>query len=150
MHITSLWRHLLFNFLKTSIFLLLIRDYQHTKFGIIWVKESKVTEGGESAPQVENVLNRPGEIGLSNSINDTILKISEGQCWVEKYTEVNASCQTQCGVWAFSHTPIQKFSGLTFTLLSSELCTPAILKIKLLLLNGCLLSGLFQTGKVQT
>ena len=31
----------------------------------IWVKESKVTEGGGIPPQVENVLNRPGEIGLS-------------------------------------------------------------------------------------
>ena len=47
---TSLWRHLLFNFLKTSIFLVLIRDYQHTKFGLIWVKESKVTEGGGIRP----------------------------------------------------------------------------------------------------
>ena len=52
-------------FLKKSIFLLLIREYQHTKFGLIWVKESKVTEGGGiHLPQVENVLNRPGEKGL--------------------------------------------------------------------------------------
>ena len=46
MHMTSFWRHLLFIFWKTSIFLLLIRDYQHTKFGLIWVKESKVRRGG--------------------------------------------------------------------------------------------------------
>ena len=53
-------------FLKTSILLLLIRDFQHTEFGLIWVKESKVTEGGGfRPPQIENVLNRPGEIGLS-------------------------------------------------------------------------------------
>ena len=41
--------------------------YHHTKFGSILIKESKVTEGGGGAesPQVENVLNRPGEIGLS-------------------------------------------------------------------------------------
>ena len=85
MHMTSLWRHLLFNFLKTSIFLLLIRDYQHTKFGLIWVKESKVMEGGRSAPlQVENVLNRPGEIGLrwgslqlcQSSVNGLYISVS--------------------------------------------------------------------------
>ena len=41
-------------------------DYHHTKCGLIWSKESKVTEGGGiPPPQVENVLNRPGEIGLS-------------------------------------------------------------------------------------
>ena len=47
-------------------------DYLHTKFGLIWIKETKVTEGGgaESAPfQVENVLNRPGEMGLTNSFS---------------------------------------------------------------------------------
>ena len=54
-------------FVKTSIFLLLIRDYQHTKFGLIWVKEGKVTE-------VKNVLNRPGEIGLKD-INNTMCEI---------------------------------------------------------------------------
>ena len=36
-----------------------MRDYHHTKFGLIWIKESK-----DSASQVENVLNRPGETGL--------------------------------------------------------------------------------------
>ena len=41
-------------------------DYHHTKFGLIWIKESKVTEGGGiRLPQVENVLNRSGEIGLN-------------------------------------------------------------------------------------
>ena len=40
-------------------------DYPHTKFGLICIKETKVTEGGRyPPPQVENVLNRPGEIGL--------------------------------------------------------------------------------------
>ena len=35
---------------------------------------------------------------------DTILKISEGQCWVEKSTEVKAHCQTQCGTLSiFTH-----------------------------------------------
>ena len=39
--------------------------YLHTKFGLIWIKETKVTEGGRNPPpQVENVLNRPGEIGF--------------------------------------------------------------------------------------
>ena len=33
-------------FLKTSIYLLLMTDYLHTKFGLIWIKETKVTEGG--------------------------------------------------------------------------------------------------------
>ena len=53
-------------FLKTSIFILLMKDYHHTKFGLIWIKESKVTARGEESapPQVENVLNRLGEIGL--------------------------------------------------------------------------------------
>ena len=41
-------------------------EYHHTKFGLIWIKENKVTEGGRNPPpQVENVLNRPGEIGLN-------------------------------------------------------------------------------------
>ena len=42
-----------------------MRDYHHIKFGLTWIKESKVTEGGGIRPPlVENVLNRPGEIGL--------------------------------------------------------------------------------------
>ena len=45
-----------------------MRDYHHTKFGLIWVKESKVTGGGGGGGMVENVLNRPGEIGLN--LND--------------------------------------------------------------------------------
>ena len=43
-------------------------DYHVTKFSLIWRKESKVTEGGgggRGGIQVENVLNRPGEIGLN-------------------------------------------------------------------------------------
>ena len=39
----------------------------HSKFGLIWMKESKVTRGGgglDPHPQVKNVLNCPGEIGL--------------------------------------------------------------------------------------
>ena len=57
------------NFLKTSIYLLLITGYLHTKFYVIWIKETEVMEGeggGIRPPQVENVLNRPGEIGLNN------------------------------------------------------------------------------------
>ena len=44
-----------------------MRDYHHTKFGLIWVKEGTVIEGADStpSPQAENVLNRPGEIGLN-------------------------------------------------------------------------------------
>ena len=54
-------------FLKTSIYFLLMTDYHHTKFGLIWMKGSKVTEGGGiRPPQVENVLKRPDEIGLSS------------------------------------------------------------------------------------
>ena len=41
-----------------------MRDYHHTKFGLIWIKESKVAKGERILSQVENVLNRPGEIGL--------------------------------------------------------------------------------------
>ena len=36
-----------------------MRDYHYTKFGSIWDKESKVTEGGRGG-----LLNRPSEIGL--------------------------------------------------------------------------------------
>ena len=45
-----------------------MRDYQHSKFSLIWVKENKLTEGGgfRRPPKVENVLNRPGEIGLKD------------------------------------------------------------------------------------
>ena len=50
-------------FLKTSIYFLLMTDYHHTKFGLIWMKGSKVTEGGGGG-LVENVLKLPGEIGL--------------------------------------------------------------------------------------
>ena len=71
MHMTSLFIQFFF---KTSICIFLMRDYHQTKFGLIWIEESKVTEGGggggvESALHVENVLNRPGEIGLKLSIN---------------------------------------------------------------------------------
>ena len=56
-------------FLRTLIYFLLTRDYHHSKFGLIWIKESKVTEegggGADSAPQqIENVLNRLGDIEL--------------------------------------------------------------------------------------
>ena len=54
-------------FLKTSIYLFLMKDYHHIKFGLIWIKESKVT-GRIPPPQVENVLNCPGEIGLKLSL----------------------------------------------------------------------------------
>ena len=54
-----------------------MRDCHHTKFGSIWIKESKVTEGGGGGirppPKVENVLNRPGEIGLKRRV--TTLKL---------------------------------------------------------------------------
>ena len=67
-------------FLKTSIYLLLMTDYHHTKFGLIWSKESKVTEGGQNPPppppQVENVLNRPGEIGLINENHKSYISIA--------------------------------------------------------------------------
>ena len=43
-------------------------DYLHTKFGLIWIKETKVTDGDGICPQVENVLNRPGEIGLKRKL----------------------------------------------------------------------------------
>ena len=51
-------------------------DYHRGKFGSVWSKESKVTEGAESAPtpQVENVLNRPGEIGLNKASACVIIR----------------------------------------------------------------------------
>ena len=56
-------------------------DYDHTKFDLIWIKENKVTEGVRipppPPPQFENVLNRPGEIGLKKGTFFTHL--------VEKY-----------------------------------------------------------------
>ena len=57
-------------YFKTSIYFLHMMDYHHIKFGLIWMKESKVTRGegqNPTLPQVENVLNRPGEIGLTLS-----------------------------------------------------------------------------------
>ena len=48
-------------------------DYHHTKFGSIWIKEGKITEGGRNPtrpPQVVNVLNRPGEMGLNDMTLD--------------------------------------------------------------------------------
>ena len=61
--------------LKTSIYFLHMMEYHHTKFGLIWIKGSKVTEGGGiRPPQVENVLNRPGEIGLNNSLIHYMMK----------------------------------------------------------------------------
>ena len=50
-HMMSLWRHFLYNFSKTSIYLLM-RDYHHAKVGLISVKESKVTGGGGGADSV--------------------------------------------------------------------------------------------------
>ena len=47
-----------------------MKDYHHSKFGSIWIKDSKVTVKGADSPPppppppVENVLNSPGEIGL--------------------------------------------------------------------------------------
>ena len=60
-------------FLKTSIYLLLMTDYQLTKFRLIWIKKNKLRRGGRNPPpptQVENVLNRPAEIGLKAKIPD--------------------------------------------------------------------------------
>ena len=68
MHMTSPFVQF---FLKTLIYILLMKDYHHIKFGLIWIKESKVTEGeggGFRPHQVENVLNRPGEIGLKRNV----------------------------------------------------------------------------------
>ena len=56
-------------------------DYHHTKFGLIWSKESKVKErwGGRnpSPHQVENVLNRSGEIGLSLNTHTLAVQVVE-------------------------------------------------------------------------
>ena len=61
-------------FLKASICLLLMTDYQHTKFRLIRIKKNKLRRGGGIRPppltQVENVLNRPGKIGLKAKIPD--------------------------------------------------------------------------------
>ena len=45
---------------------------------------------------------------LSKSINDTVLKISEGQCWVEKSTDVSLP-NTMWHLRILTH-PIKKFS----------------------------------------
>ena len=65
--------------LKTSIYLVLMTVYHHTKFGLIWIKQSKVMEGGgpPPPPHVENVLNRPGEIGLKLISLNQIFVIDE-------------------------------------------------------------------------
>ena len=66
-------------FLKTSICLLLMTDYQHTKFRLIWIKKNKLQRGGGIPPtQVENVLNRPGKIGLKAKIPDQCIAF---QAW---------------------------------------------------------------------
>ena len=63
--------------LKTSIYLIIIRDYHHTKFGLVWIKDHKVTGGGgadSASPQVENVLSRPGEVGLKSEVPICLVK----------------------------------------------------------------------------
>ena len=49
-----IWRHYDFTFclivLKTSIYFLLMTDFHHSKFGLIWIKKNKITEGAESPP----------------------------------------------------------------------------------------------------
>ena len=61
----SLLHQVCSTFLKTSVLLLVKRDYHHTNFGLVWIKGSKVMKGegmAESAsPQVENILNLPGK-----------------------------------------------------------------------------------------
>ena len=74
MHMTSLS-----HFLKTSIYLLLMTEYQHIKFGLIWIKESKVTEWGGGGGKVENVLNRPSEIGLNSTKSCLAASFSRGK-----------------------------------------------------------------------
>ena len=55
-------------------------DYHHTKFGLIWIKQSKATEVGGGGggirppPQVDNVLNRKGEIGLKKFKNSVLTR----------------------------------------------------------------------------
>ena len=66
MHMTSLWRYLLFNFFENVNF---FSYYKGLSAYQIWFNlgQGKRSYGGgtESAPpQVENVLNLPGEIGL--------------------------------------------------------------------------------------
>ena len=82
-------------FFENVILFLLIRDYQHTKFGLIWVKESRVTEGGRSLPppQVENVLNCPGEMGL----------MSAKFCW--ELLKVGVLVKPSCLVYYFATWP---------------------------------------------
>ena len=69
-------------FLKTSIFLL-IRDYQHSKFGLIWVKESRVTEG-EGEGRNPSLL--PGWECIKSPRWDRV----KGKCfWIERYEQKN-------------------------------------------------------------
>ena len=46
MRMTSLWRHFCPIFLKTSTYLLFKKDYNYSKFGLVWISESKVMEKG--------------------------------------------------------------------------------------------------------
>ena len=51
-------------FSKTSIKLSVRWNYDHTKFGLVWIKGSRVMDGDRFYspwPQVENVLNLPLE-----------------------------------------------------------------------------------------
>ena len=61
-------------------------DYYHTKFGLIWIKESNVMdEEGRICPPppppVENVLNRSGEIGLNQlHLSSRLNKSRQSSC----------------------------------------------------------------------
>ena len=85
-------------------------EYHHTKFGLTWIKESKVTEGGRNPPppQVENVLNRPGEIGLNQSKSSIILKKERfSLCLLNKWVAVLFIClymlEASSVTWAHLH-----------------------------------------------
>ena len=65
MHMTSLCRHLLFNFFENVNF---FSSYKGLSAHQVWFNlgqgKQSYRGGGIPPPQVENVLNRPGEIGL--------------------------------------------------------------------------------------
>ena len=50
MHMTSLWRHLLSNFFENLNLFSSYEGLPPHQFGLIWVKEIKVTEGGGFRP----------------------------------------------------------------------------------------------------
>ena len=71
--------------------------YLHTKFGLIWIKETKVTKGGGiRPPQIENVLNRPDEIGLNQSFTNISSLLKNHSTDLSHFDQFNLSVLLIC------------------------------------------------------